>query len=349
MAASGDNLGNLAFWHASRKLFDGESVLLSWNATPPKNLKCLVIPAANFIGPHFNLAPLVQLIKKADVPCVVIGLGAQAPSQLRAPDFAPGVIDFLREASARTPFLGLRGAYSAKTVNDLGIQNCRALGCPSILTRGVDLTEAALKRSFSQVRKDGPVVIHGQALRRDTREVEFELFRIAQLNAGSSYVIQRPRSLVRAINGEQQPEHESEPLRDFAQFFGISVSEADLFLRVFGYLPTSIDDWMHYLRRFRMSVNTRIHGNIVSINAGIPSICVTHDSRTEEMADLMHLPTATMAEFVEARHNIEDLIQVKSEAFTGFDAYRNSAAKQYLELFQGVGIQPSSHLLSLAA
>lgn len=36
---------------------------------------------------------------------------------------------------------------------------------------------------------------------------------------------------------------------------------------------------------------TRFHGNMVAMHNGIPALWVTHDSRTKELTDFLHLPS----------------------------------------------------------
>lgn len=136
MAHSGNNLGNLAFRYPADLLIDAEKYCIPCSAKRsdlPSDIKALVIPAANLNNATAKLHDLARTVREFDLPCILIGIGAQAERENLPPNFDQSVIDFLNEVSARTPFIGLCGDYTKQMTDRFGISNTRVLGFPSIL------------------------------------------------------------------------------------------------------------------------------------------------------------------------------------------------------------------------
>jgi polysaccharide pyruvyl transferase WcaK-like protein len=127
------------------------------------------------------------------------------------------------------------------------------------------------------------------------------------------------------------------------------LAELRQFLCRHGHVPTSIDSWRSYLRRFSCSINTRIHGTMVAIQSGIPALCVCHDTRTRELAERMKLPALEIATFIEARYEIKRLFAATKFDGAAFDRTRQEAASEYIALFNELGLKPSPHLQSFAS
>lgn len=351
MSHSGRNVGNLAFWHVVRRLFDDEVSYIPWKTTGglPQKLKALVIPAANFIGAHANLAPLTQIIRALDVPTLVLGLGAQSESENTLPPVDDSVKQFLSEASRCGPALAVRGEYSARVCRAFGIANVKVLGCPSVLMNGRRDLGEFLEARISRFEPDN-VAVHAACRKGNLTTVERELVRIVQLQNGSAYIVQRPPELVAAIFREDLPPAHVAYLADMARFLGMSGGAADLtrFLRRYGHVPTSIDAWRSFLRRFSCAVNTRIHGTIVALQTGIPALCICHDTRTRELAVTLKIPAVDVGKFVELRYELKRLFLAAEFDGAAFDENRRRLAREYVMLFETVGLTPSAHLRALA-
>ena len=350
MRATGRNVGNLAFWYATRRLFDDEVTFVPWKTKGvalPTNLRALVIPAANFIGAHANLAPIIEIIRELDVPTLVVGLGAQSESEAAAPAVNGTVTEFLAEAARRAPYLAVRGEYSAQVCRDFGVPNVKALGCPSVLMNKDQDLGKLIAGKIAALEPDH-IAIHAACRKGNLTNVEREFIRYVNLYPGSSYVVQRPPELAAAIFQDPLMPADSAYLGEMAQFLAMrdGADELQQFLRRFGYVPTSIDSWSAFLRRFSCSINTRIHGTMIALQTGIPALCVTHDTRTRELATRMKMPALDVPKFVESRYDIKRLFQVTRFDGAAFDAGRREVAHEYVTLFKTFGLTPSRHLLA---
>ncbi len=349
MHHTGHNVGNLAFWYAARMLFDAECHLVGRNTRArdvPADVKAFVIPAANFLNASSDLSTLAELVRDLDRPCLVLGLGAQAEQQDQVLELQPGTVDFLREVAKRTPSLGIRGAYTKRLCGTLDVANTTVLGCPSILINPARDLGQQIKRRIAALSEDGPFAVHAACIKSVVHGVERELVRLARLNPGSAYVVQRPVELIKAAYGEALSEAEAASLKKYATFlgFGGDVAALTTFLRTTLLVPDSIDGWVHGLRRFGAGVNTRIHGTLMCTAAGIPGLCVWHDTRTQELAQEMRLPNLSVRAFTENRYSVRDMFAASGFDAEAFDARRIELARMNAEVIGGAGLAPSRHL-----
>ena len=66
-----------------------------------------MVVATNFVNRYGDQAPLADLVEAADLPCLVVGLGAQANDDERiAPAIPAGTIRFVRAVAERLRLVG---------------------------------------------------------------------------------------------------------------------------------------------------------------------------------------------------------------------------------------------------
>ena len=61
-------------------------------------------------------------------------------------------------------------------------------------------------------------------------------------------------------------------------------------MRTHSHVFTSVSEWLNVLKRYDLVVGTRIHGVMAGIQAGIPGLCISVDTRTEELCETMSVP-----------------------------------------------------------
>jgi hypothetical protein len=349
MHHTGHNVGNMAFWYAARMLIDAECHLVGRSTRAkdvPDDVRAFVIPAANFLNKGADLTQLAELVRELDRPCLVLGLGAQAESKDAPPELKPGTLDFLREVAKRTPSLGIRGEFTKGLCGTLGVENTTVLGCPSILINPARDLGRRLQRRIDALTEDGPFAVHAACIKSVVQGVERELVRLAQLNPGSAYVVQRPVEMIKAVYGEEMTEKEQAELKRFASFLGFGSRPEKLvaFLRSTLLVPDSIDGWVHGLRRFSAGVNTRIHGTLMCTAAEIPGVCIWHDTRTQELTQEMRLPNLPVRAFTDNRYSVRDMFVASGFDAEAFDARRMELARMNGEMIAQAGLAPSRHL-----
>jgi len=53
---------------------------------------------------------------------------------------------------------------------------------------------------------------------------------------------------------------------------------------------SNIEDWRSFVSQFSFTIGNRVHGSVMSLNAGVPAVCCNCDSRAAEMCKLLHVP-----------------------------------------------------------
>lgn len=86
---------------------------------------------------------------------------------------------------------------------------------------------------------------------------------------------------------------------------------------------------MEFYRRFDLVIGTRFHGCMLAIQAGVPSICIPHDSRTLELCQSTKIPYINAREVVTKGLDINQLLDLPNFNPTEFDSNRKEMASRY--------------------
>ena len=104
-----------------------------------RGARYLVFPAANHFRMGTDWSHLSDALDQANLPIIVLGLGAQADSAgdvlntiaaLKADKSVRKLADVLNDKAV---FISVRGEFSKKVCHELGLKNTRVLGCPSAM------------------------------------------------------------------------------------------------------------------------------------------------------------------------------------------------------------------------
>lgn len=343
MHQCGHNVGNFAFWNAARLLFDADVRCFPFGARPgsiASDVDFIVIPAANFLNATSDLGWLADVLAEHDKPCLVVGLGAQSEHEDRMPALTSGTVRFLREAARRTPFLAVRGPYSQRVCHEYGVSNTRVLGCPSIFT-SMDRSLGVTLESRWEHPVD-KVAIHAAALKAHVRAAERYLWSLLSTVPGSSYILQRPPELMKLAHGVPLDPTEHDAVAKAGAFLAPDLSPAAFgaVLRRQGAIPWSVDAWRFALRAYSHALGTRIHGTLMSLSAGLPAICITHDTRTRELCNVLRLPSVDCAA-VKGGIAVSELFAAHRLDGRDFEDNRSMLAKQYKLLLKESGLRVS--------
>jgi Polysaccharide pyruvyl transferase len=349
---TGGNTGNLAFWYAVRRMFDNPVAFIEWH---PNNLYCkdvidkLVIPAANHLNPAWDLGPLAQLIERLGKEVIIFGLGSQAERESETVELLPGSVRYLKVLSEHARTLFVRGEFTAELCSRYGVKNVEPLGCPSILIN----PEPGLG-CFISSRWRAPVerlYCAGAAFKADTCAVETALFAHVRANPGSMYVLQDQEELIDCATGVGRDGANREVPAKIAAILAPTLGAAELsgaFRRV-ARCFSSVRAWLEGAALHDHSVSTRIHGAIISLMAGVPTIVVAHDVRMRELCKLMAIPWLRQAEALEKLDSLERLFAEVEFDGPGFDSRRRVIARRYLEYLEAAGVTPSRVLHRMAS
>lgn len=295
LKATGNNTGNMLIGHAIKRQIDALEISSDFSLGHKRieeNFDLIVIGAANFIAPFFDFEVYAKFLEAVRLPCVIIGLGAQARDYGIRVEMPKGTERMLRIVSERSASLGVRGNFTAGNLYDMGIKNVRVVGCPSMYWS----CRPRLNLRWTPGRTPLAVAVNGSGVSVtqsfDVKAAEKVEAMIARLSysLGYTYVLQNEKALMEIAGGEEVI---SEPISNLMKRYGLSELSPETFMsfvkkRMKSYFD--IDQWVAETGELDFVLGTRFHGCLIALHAGIPCFVFVHDSRTREMCELLGIP-----------------------------------------------------------
>jgi len=364
-----DNFGNMVWMYGARHLLSREDTVvveaLHHSHFQRGFVDALLLSEANLLrdtklykSERGSMLRDTSLVEKLDVGTMLAGIGVQSllSSAEQRPDIGQkptaqiaassiALHDeqhaFLDALEKRAPHgYSVRGNFTAAVANTHGRRKAVALGCPSFMLNPDPCLGASLARQY-------------RALASTPADKATEL-RIAvllphpvapkmlQLLVGicrkfpkAFVVLQTPQDYgsLRAarINHNMPIEH-----NQVRYFYDIQA-------------------WRRELRAVDFVFGSRIHGTLMGIYAGRPTLTIANDERILEMVEQMMLPHDTIYDMpVPQRPGDFDLVKHVADVtakFDGekFDRNRARIARSYVLMFDGLGVNVSAAVRGIAA
>ena len=298
--STGHNTGNMLIGNGLHSQLRYDHLESGRYSMPPgqinENYDLVVIAAANFLFPGFDLGPLADFLEKTTLPLFMVGLGAQLPSsQADLKNIPEGTWRLVRMVSERSKSIGVRGYFTAEQLDRSGIRNIRPVGCPSLYTRHDSSTR--LRRADPAnlrvvVNGSRNVVAHSSD-KASAMRVEKQLQQVA-MAGGMPYVLQNENPEMFIAKGEDLTTH-LPFIKTIATFFGTDPDSLIAYYQRHGKMFFSIQEWFDFVKDFDLSVGTRFHGNVAALLNGVPAVVLTHDSRTKELCEFAAIPHASVS------------------------------------------------------
>ncbi|MCL2486633.1 MAG: polysaccharide pyruvyl transferase family protein [Oscillospiraceae bacterium] len=341
----GSNTGNLLFFNSVVRalMTDADTEFALANPLEgsgrqaAERADCLVLPFANAFRRDFNLRAWTDYISSdalpPGIPCVVVGIGAQFPpgsAKSGSAALDKDALDFCRAVLKRSASVGVRGEITYDYLRGLGLRDEEVdiIGCPSMFTRGADLSinldginQVNIKMSGEGRSSggqplragDGPVKIAvngsgfagptGAAYRNPPWFLEFLRGALDEY-PGSVFIPQELDEGLAVWQGRRPEGDKFEP--SYPHMPDDPVFRQNR-VRFFVNAPS----WFDYLKGFDFAVGNRIHGTVAALLSGIPAMLIPTDSRTLELARYHRIPHI---ESTETRLDIPDLYRRAIEA-----------------------------------
>jgi len=357
---SGFNLGNFVFRHALRSIV---SELETYRPVHYVELEELLetegvgdalVSCANWLGtrPEDESSNRVRahLIERISGRVVSIGLGVQAPQGSEIVELGPESRRLARTLAAKGGLLSVRDRITARTLRAIGIDNVCVTGCPSNFINTDPSLGAAIAETagrFSEASTGWP----------DTRVAVSE-FTGGHARAGA--VLRKMLDIVRDGAGfyvAQSPAllpflyRETDDLP--AVYLGNSGSgaaELRRLLRARALAFVSVESWLDFARTCSLSFGMRIHGTMIPLQAGVPSLLIGHDARTSGLAGEMGVPMMTPEQFLDLDTADPGALHrwIASE-IAPYDDKRRELARRFETFLDSNDINASTGLRRLAA
>lgn len=263
------------------------------------------IRIAESYGLRLPFKNIIEFIKRLNKPVVIAGLGANSFNGFD-PEFhtklSGELIDFLKFLSDNCLQIGVRGNFTAEVLHNIGVDNVKVLGCPSffeagpdrVLTKNDKFPRILLSQSF-----ENPQVRYADIMCQDFQErgvLEANLF------------------------------------NKFA--WDLTFEQLDWMRRHKFNFFVDINQWKNCVSKYDITVGNRVHGSILSINSGVPAICINKDSRAREMCELMKIPYHPEfdenTDLIEVYRNL-DLTELNSNYPKLYQNYENFLTQNNVE------------------
>ena len=309
------NTGNMVHQAAAQKIigefdhYDMDNYLLDEQVEEIEASNShLVVVLANDIRIGTNATPLAHLhdirynnIARIELPVVVLGLGAQAPSDFPSSEeiFIPSETRrLLRLLSDRSRNVAVRGERTADIMHRVGIDNVTVTGCQSAFWNlsphfPHDLTDMGRPGS-------GDIAYNSTYMDRECYLIRFAIDQGFHL-IGQSHFREEDIIFDRPV-GDEYTESER---KVFAS--GVYSQETyEAYIRNHFQKFYDLDRWCDAIRAYRLMWGSRLHGCMLALQMGTPALWVTHDLRTEEVCEHHSLPSVNLEQAESFRH-VDDI------------------------------------------
>ena len=286
------------------------------------NSECdiFVIRGSNFIYPGFFATKMtINLLRKIKIPIVYIGAGIQYPLGEK-PYLLREDIDSLKYIHDSCVSCSVRGHRAAELLNKWGIQNVRVTGCPTIvygLKPSIQVqkpswdhvgwtvtdmnTKPDLKRGqfawmkqlqdkagkFSVIVQGGEVVLQEYIFARDGIAMD------RRIDTAVSPTLLKCRREVKSVE---------KLAKSVAYYYRDAAPQVVQAMLDNSFFSNSIPEYRRFLRTLSVIFGTRLHGNLMGLSQGKPTVFAFHDERLKDMCELMKVPTVNL---MDAQDNIE--------------------------------------------
>lgn len=251
---------------------------------------------SNYIHAQMNWSKAAEVLRRLKLPVIAFGIGAQAPvsGKLELSEDTKTVLKLISDSTAS---LGVRGTYSAEVLNDLGIQNVRIIGCPTAFRN--NRSDLAIKLPPLEQVKTAGVTLRREVSKTYAQDIKRYLtfhrslvkamadrFEVTLMSQGEveekKLALGTPEQKAQAMAALRQNEWANNWYLD-EQVIGLYQNRM--------FYSDVVAEYERLVRGLDLVLGYRLHGNLMALANGTPSIYFTYDSRTVEFADTFQIPS----------------------------------------------------------
>lgn len=297
------NTGDMVVYDSTLKLLDFADldVLKISNPTPAdverynRLFSYIFLRGSNFIHEHMNWERAPEVLEQLRIPVHAIGVGAQAECR-RQIALSEESIRIWRAISARSRSIGVRGDFTARTLRSIGVDNVDVVGCPSLFRRRdrnlklrLKLPSEIRRVAFSLRRETSRVyAVDPNEFVRRQREL---LLKFARAYDVTVTIHGEPEEKAFFDGDEQAIGPATDRLRQLGWFTPDTEAELTDIYRRRLFLNDAVEQYDAMIGGMDLAVGYRVHGVLPALANGIPGILITYDTRSEELAETLSIPT----------------------------------------------------------
>jgi polysaccharide pyruvyl transferase WcaK-like protein len=255
----------------------------------------VILRGSNYVHQHMDWTNAIPVLKRLGLPVVAFGIGAQAPvqGQLQLSEQTKTVLKIIADS---TVSIGVRGAYSAEVMNDIGIRNVRIIGCPTAFRCNEPEMKITLP-PLEDVRTVG-ITIRREVSPTYARDIERYLTfhrDLVKEMAGrfdATLMAQGEVEEKKLVFGTMEQKEEAIAALKANRWAGDWYLDdtVESLYRTRMFYSDVVADYENLVRSKDLVLGYRLHGNLMALANGVPSIYFTYDSRTAEFAETYQIP-----------------------------------------------------------
>jgi hypothetical protein len=293
----------------------------------------LLLRGSNYLHESMDWGYFGDWLKALDLPVVVCGVGAQAETE-RAIELPPPNRWVWKLISDHCKSIGVRGAFSAQTLEHNGIRNVEIVGCPSVFrARSRDLT---LRHAIG-----GPKRVTFSLRREVDQNYAVDPVEFAETQKRIVSKLDLISDLYLSCHGEPEekafffraPVGKDSALAALVASGWFDHASGTVLKRLYEsklYYFSRPSDYDFYAPQFDAALGYRVHAVLPAVAVGVPGILFNYDTRSKELAETFDLPIYTPSEF-EKMTLAEAFDPVRFRKFEDRFAERYDRMKQFLE------------------
>jgi hypothetical protein len=327
---TGNNTGNIIFVESmKRQLSYTQEIWIN-----PSKIQgdlgsqlSMVMPASNFIihGADEFIVKCNDFLDKTRLPFTLAGLGAQLTRELNTPkklvsQLSKARLRFFKHLSERATTIGVRGEITAQCLEEMGIYNYRIIGCPSYYK--------FLDGNYPTLRKPN---LHNILITITSGSPsETEILEMG-IRVNAKWIMQMMKELPEIPIEEKIVENDL--IQERYPGLELSAMELHSYMIKNAFIFYKMSEWDNFIKKedFTFAFGSRFHGNMCALRNGVPSLWITHDSRTQELVRTLRLPFISSQEFQQLRH-VEELLQFCD--YSMFYSHFSKMSKKYVQFLE---------------
>jgi hypothetical protein len=251
---------------------------------------------SNYIHEEMDWENAEAVLPKLKIPILAFGVGAQAPAKGKLELSSRGrrIWQLIGDHSTT---LGVRGAYTAEVLWEIGVRNARIVGCPTAFRSNdpelrIDLPPLDTVRELGfTVRREvsktySPDIAKYLTRHRDIIKAMARRFDIRLMMQGE---VEEKKLL---WGNEAEKAEAWNALKENAWcaewFFDAELEEL---YRTKLFYSDAVADYETLVRQKDLVLGYRLHGNLMALANAVPSIYFVYDSRTAEFCETFAIPS----------------------------------------------------------
>lgn len=251
---------------------------------------------SNYVHNSMRWNQTIEVLKRLKIPVIAWGIGAQAPVKGKI-ELSDETKTVLRMMADSTTSIGVRGAYSAQVLWDIGIKNVRIVGCPTAFRRNNPDLEIKLP-PLEEIRTAG-ITLRREVSATYAQDIKqyltFHRDLVKNLAARFDVVLMAQGEVEEKKMVFGTPEQKEEAFaalranKTVNDWYMDETMEKLHRERLF--YSDVVADYEDLVQQKDMVLGYRLHGNLMALANGVPSVYFTYDSRTVEFAETYQIPS----------------------------------------------------------